>query len=134
MFNGRSAWVSLIACICLLAAGCAPLVVGGAAVGSASGTYLWINGEMKTDYYASFDRTWSACEKTVADMKGIDVEPAKEIAQGTIMALINDEKVTFSVKYKAKNQTTVSIRVGIIGNKLSSQLLHDKISDNLAKK
>jgi len=134
MFNRRSALVSLIMGICLLAAGCAPLVVGGAAVGSASGTYLWINGEMKTDYYASFDRTWSACEKTVADMKGIDVEPAKEIAQGTITAMINDEKVTFSVKYKAKNQTTVSIRVGLIGNKLSSQLLHDKIADNLAKK
>lgn len=134
MFNSRRAWVSLVVGICLLAAGCAPLVVGGAAVGSASGTYLWINGEMKTDYYSSFDRTWAACEKTVADMKGVDVEPSKEIAQGTIVAFINDEKVTFSVKYKAKNQTTVSIRVGLIGNKLSSQLLHDKISDRLVRK
>jgi hypothetical protein len=134
MFNKRSAWVSLVVSICLLAAGCAPLVVGGAAVGSASGTYLWINGEMKTDYYSSFDRTWAACEKAIADMKGVDVEPNKEIAQGTIVAFINDEKVTFSIKYKAKNQTTVSIRVGLIGNKLSSQLLHDKISDNLVKK
>jgi len=134
MFNMRSVWVSLVVGICLLAAGCAPLVVGGAAVGSASGTYLWINGEMKTDYYCSFDRTWSACEKTIADMKGVDVEPNKEIAQGTIVAFINDEKVTFAVKYKAKNQTTVSVRVGVIGNKLSSQLLHDKISDNLVKK
>jgi len=134
MFNKRSACTALIVSICLFAAGCAPLVVGGAAVGSASGTYLWINGEMKTDYYASFDRTWAACEKTVADMKGVDVEPNKEIAQGTIVAFINDEKVTFSVKYKAKNLTTVSIRVGLIGNKLSSQLLHDKISDHLVKK
>lgn len=89
---------------------------------------------MKTDYYYSFDKTWAACEKTVADMKGVDVEPNKEIAQGTITAFIDDEKVTFAVKYKAKNQTTVSVRVGIIGNKLSSQLIHDKISDNLRKK
>jgi len=117
-----------------LVSGCAGLVVGGAAVGSASGTYLWINGEMKTDYYYSFDKVWAATEKTVADMKGVDVDPNKEIAQGNVSALINDEKVTFSIKYKAKNQTTVSIRVGMIGNKLSSQLLHDKIAENLAKK
>jgi len=30
--------------------------------------------------------------------------------------------------------TTVSIRVGLIGNKLSSQLIHDKVRDNLMKK
>ncbi len=49
-------------------------------------------------------------------------------------AVINDEKVQISVTYKAKNVTTVSIRVGLIGNKLSSQLIHDKIGDNLAQK
>lgn len=130
----KNGFILLLLGLVLVTAGCAPLVVGGAAVGSASGTYLWVNGEMRTDYYHSFDRVWAATEKTVADMKGVDVDPNKEIAQGTISALINDEKVTFSVKYKAKNQTSVSIRVGIMGNKLSSQLLHDKISENLARK
>jgi hypothetical protein len=38
------------------------------------------------------------------------------------------------VTYKAKNVTTVSVRVGMIGNKLSSQLIHDRIADNLIKK
>ncbi len=134
MMDRKSAFLIFLLGLVLVMGGCAAAVVGGAAVGSASGTYLWVNGEMKTDYYHSFDRVWSAAEKTVADMKGVDVEPNKEIAQGTIATLINDEKVTFSVKYKAKNLTTVSIRVGIIGNKLSSQLLHDKISENLARR
>jgi hypothetical protein len=134
MARAKRFYFPLAVILCFLSAGCAPLVVGGAAVGSASGTYLWVNGEMRTDYYYSFDRVWSATEKTVADMKAVDVEPNKEIAQGTISAVINDEKVTFSVKYKAKNQTSVSVRVGIIGNKLSSQLLHDKIADHLAKR
>jgi Protein of unknown function (DUF3568) len=48
--------------------------------------------------------------------------------------MINDERVQISVTYKAKNVTTVSVRVGLIGNKLSSQLIHDKIGDNLVKK
>ena len=110
------------------------LIIGGAAVGAGTaGTYYYVNGELKTDYSASFDKVWSACEKTVADMHGIEVVPNKEIAQGTINTLINDEKVKFDITYKSKNLTTVAIRVGLIGNKLSSQLLHDKIADYLVK-
>ena len=115
--------------------GCVPLLIGGAAAGAGTaGTYYYINGELKTDYSSSFDEVWTACEKTVADMKGIEVVPEKEIAKGRINTLINDEKVKFDITYKSKNLTTVAIRVGLLGNKLSSQLLHDKIADYLAKK
>lgn len=113
-------------------AGCpAPLLVGGAAIGAASGTYFYIDGELKTDYYASFDKVWTAVEKTVAEMRGISVEPSKEIGSGVIKATINDEKVKYDIRYKAKDLTTVAIRVGNIGNKLASQLIHDKIAANL---
>ncbi len=117
-----------------LISGCAPLVVGGAVVSATSGTYYYVNGELKTDYYYPFDTVWSACEKTIADMRGVDVDPIKEIGTGTISAMIESEKVNFAIHYKAKNVTSVAIRVGLVGNKLSSQLLHDKISENLAKK
>ena len=111
-----------------------PLVaVGGAAIGAGTGTYFYVDGELKTDYHAPFDKVWGACEKTVADMRGIEVTPAREIAQGKISTVINDEKVTFDIRYKSKDFTTVSIRVGLMGNKLSCQLLHDKIAENLAK-
>ena len=118
-----------------LFSGCWPMwIIGGAAAGAGTaGTYYYINGGLKTDYSAPFDKVWSACEKTVADMHGVEVVPNKEIAQGTINALINDEKVKFDITYKSKNLTTVTIRVGLIGNKLSSQLLHDKIADYLVK-
>jgi len=121
--------------ILLLFSGCVPLIVGGAAAGaSTAGTYYYINGDLKTDYQASFDEVWAACEKTVADMRGVEVVPEKEIAKGVITTFINDEKVKFDIMYKSKNLTTVAIRVGLIGNKLSSQLLHDKIADHLVKK
>ncbi len=113
--------VSLL--VLFLFSGCAAattLLVGGA-------------GEITTDYFASFDQVWTACEKTVADMRGTEVQPLKEIAQGKITTVINDEKVKFEIIYRSKNQTSVSIRVGLIGNKLSSQLLHDKIAGHLAK-
>ena len=116
-----------------LFSGCAVLAVGGAAVGAGTGTFLYIDGELKADYAHSFDKVWGACEKTIADMRGMEVRPAKEIAQGKITATINDEKVKIDVSYRSKDQTTVSIRVGLVGNKLSSQRLHDKIAENLAK-
>jgi hypothetical protein len=127
-------WIVFLVMGAFLISGCGALLIGGAAVGAGSGTYFYINGEMKTDYYYSFETTWNACQKTVADMRGLDVLPEKEIGKGKITAMIEDEKVQISVAYKAKNVTTVSIRVGLIGNKLSSQLIHDKIGDNLFKK
>jgi len=130
-------WIVFLVMGVFLISGClggTEALIVGAAVGSGSGTYFFINGDMKTDYYHSFDATWSACQKTVADMRGVDVQPEKEIGQGKISTLIDVEKVQISVTYKAKNVTTVSIRVGLIGNKLSSQLIHDKIADNLVKK
>ena len=87
-----------------LFSGCAGLFIAGAAAGAGTaGTYYYVNGGLKTDYSAPFDKVWSACEKTVADMHGIEVVPDKEIAQGTISTLINDEKVKFDITYKSKN-------------------------------
>jgi hypothetical protein len=118
-----------------LIAGCGPevLVLGGI-VGSGAGTYYYIGGELTTDYNAPFDKVWSACEKTVADMRGQEVQPKREIGQGSIRATINDENVLINVSYRNKTTTGVGIRVGMIGNKLSSQLLHDKIHENIVRK
>jgi hypothetical protein len=125
----------LIIClfVLFLLSGCAALVAGSAAVGAGVGTYFYTNGELKTDYAASFDKVWNACEKTVAEMNGTEVQPVKEIARGKITTVINGEKVQIEIAYRTKNQTSVAVRVGLMGNKLSSQLLHDKIADNLAK-
>jgi hypothetical protein len=126
-------WIFLLVTGIFLITGCGALIVGGAVVGAGSGTFYYVNGEMKTDYYHSFDKVWAACEKTVADMRGVNVSPSKEIGSGKIFANIENEDVKFIISYKAKNVTTVAIRVGVMGNKLSSQLLHDKISEYLAK-
>jgi hypothetical protein len=126
-------WILSLAALILLLSGCTAALVGGAAVGAGAGTFVYLKGELKTDYNQPFDPVWKACEKTVADMRGLDVIPAKEIGKGKITALIDGEKVDISLTYKAKNLTSVSVRVGLIGNRQSSQLIHDKIRDNLSK-
>jgi hypothetical protein len=125
-------WIVFLAMGAFLVSGCAGAVIGGAAaVGVGSGTYFFFTGEMKTDYNQSFDATWEACQKTVADMRGLDVLPEKEIGEARITATIDGEKVKISVTYSAKNVTTVSVRVGLLGNKRSAQLIQDKIENNL---
>ncbi len=124
--------VLLLGGVCILS-GCGVLLFGGAVVGGAAGSYVWINEELKTDYPASFERTWAAVEKTVANMRGTQVEPAKEISQGTVNCVIDDEKVRIYVSYKEKNLTSVAVRVGVVGNRMASQRIHDHISENLKK-
>ena len=130
----RKNWLALLIIVIFFTSGCAAAVVSGAAVGAGSGTYFYVNGELKTDYYYPFDRVWSACEKTVADMRGLDVEPVKEIGSGKITAMIANDKVQITAIYKAKDVTTVSVRIGVMGDRLGSQLLHDKIAENLTRK
>jgi hypothetical protein len=129
-------WIGLFFLVPFILSGCAApavLVGGVAAVGAASGTYIYLGGELQSDYHASFDRTWSAVEKMMAQMRAVDVKPHKEIAEGRMLGLINQERVTISVRYKARNLTTVAIRVGTLGNRISSQHLHDRIADQLTK-
>jgi len=129
----KDKWFVILVVGAFIVSGCAPLVVGGAAVGGGSGAYLYISGGLKTDYPYPFDKAWNACEKTMANMNATDVFPEKEISKGTIQAIIDGEKVRFVIEYKAKDLTSVSIRVGIIGNKSASERLHEKVAENLLK-
>jgi len=133
MIHRKRAAVALIVLMCCFSLyGCPVLVVGGAAVAGGTGTYYYVEGEMKTDYYFSVDAVWSAVEKTIADMKGRDVEPDKD--GGKIVAVINDEKVTFRAVYKDKDLTTLGVRVGQVGNQTASKVIQDRVADNLLKK
>jgi len=129
----KELFVMLSISLFFLTCGCAAIVAGGAAVGAGAGTYLYVNGELKTDYPYTFEKTWTACERAVADLRGTAVDPMKGISEGTISAKINEEPVKLIVKYKDKNLTTVGVRVGIMGDQTASKLIHHKISDNLPK-
>jgi hypothetical protein len=134
IYKKRAAVALIVLACCFSLYGCPVLVVGGAAVAGGTGTYYYVEGEMKTDYYFSVDGVWSAVEKTIADMKGRDVEPDKQPDGGKIVAVINDEKVTFRLVYKDKDLTSLGIRVGLMGNESASKVIHDRVADNLLKK
>ena len=116
----------------LLLCGCdAALVMNGKIMGVSSGRFIYQDGYLITNYKADINSVWAACEKTVTDLKAMDVQKDRKIATGSIKANIQDEKVSILVEYVEKNLTTVSVIVGIAGNNMASKMIQDKIADNI---
>jgi hypothetical protein len=115
----------------LMISGCdTSLTVGAKTIGIRSGEFIYSDGYLRATYLFPFDKTWTACEKTLASMKATDVERIRKIAQGKFTAVIQDEKVVIMVDYVEKEITAVSVLVGA-GNNLASQLIHDRLASTL---
>lgn len=131
--RGNRILLFLYVTFCFLISGCELLVLGGAAVGTGGGTYFYLNGEIKGEYNFPLDMVWAACEKTMIDVRALNVEKTKKIGGGDISAIINGEKVEITVKYDGKNKTALGVRVGIFGDETASRFLYDKIRDNISQ-
>ena len=120
----------LIPALLTIAACDTALTVGSRTIGIRSGEFIYTDGYLRANYNFPMEKVWSACEKTLADLKATDVDRIKKIATGNFTAFIQDEKVRISVEYVEKEITAVSIMVGS-GNNLASQLIHDRIGNIL---
>ena len=123
----------LIAGICLVGIfGCnTALKVGDSTMGIQSGSFFYTDGVLRTNYHTSFERVWTACNKALKDMKATNILIDKKISKGTLEALLYEEEIRITVDYKEKDMTTVGVRVGVTGSTVASQLIHDRIKDNL---
>jgi hypothetical protein len=114
--------------------GCnAAINMNGKVASISSGQFIYQDGNMISNYKVDFDLVWAACEKTVKELKGIQIQRERKISTGKIKAIIQDEKVDISVEYVTKGLTSVSVFVGVAGNNMASQLIHEKIAGNLEK-
>lgn len=107
------------------------LQVGDRVAGIHSGKFFYTEGNLVTNYDVSFDRTWKACEKTLIDMKASVTERRKKISEGTLKAVLEGENIRIFVGYLEKNLTKVSVRVGLAGNNIASEMIQKKIRENL---
>ena len=127
-------WLRLSLIGILLIAGCdTALTVGSRTIGVSSGNFIYTDGYLMASYNYPIDKVWKACEQTLADMKAAVIEKNLKIASGTMNAIAYDEKIQILVEYESKNLTLVSVRVGLSGNNIASQLILDKISNSLQK-
>ena len=121
----------LVPALLLITACDTALTVGTKTIGIRSGEFIYTDGYLRATYIFPFEKVWAACEKTVTDLKAVDVERVKKIATGNLTAMIQDDKVRISVEYVEKGMTAVSIMVGPSGSNLASQLIHDRIANVL---
>ena len=104
------------------------LTVGRKTIGVRSGEFIYTDGYLRATYTSPFEKVLSACEKTLTELKAIDIERKQKIATGSLTALIQDDKVQITVDYLEKRMTSVSIMAGPSGSTLASQLIHDRIA------
>lgn len=128
--RSRQVGILIILAIAGLAACDAAISVGGRTVGLRGGKFLYSDGFVLAKYPHPFEKVWEACEKATRDIKASEVEKTLRIGAGQIKARVNDEPVTILVKYIDKNETSVSVRVGLMGNALASQMFLDRIAKN----
>jgi hypothetical protein len=108
--------------------------VGDKIMGIQSGQFFFTDGTLRTQYKgASFDNAWDACEKTLKDMKALDIVKEKKISSGTMEAVIEGDPVAITVEYVERNLTMIAVRMGVSGNNFASSLIHNKIKENLMK-
>ena len=113
-------------------AGCdAAINMNGKVVSVSSGKFIYQDGNLISNYKADIDLVWAACEKTVKELKGEDVQKERKISTGKIKATIQDEKVIISVEYITSGSTSVAVFVGVAGNNMASRLIHEKIAGKL---
>lgn len=126
--------LSLLFLILLLLAGCNAVInMNGKVAGISSGRFVYQDGNLTSNYKTDIDLVWTACEKSVTELKATDIQKKRKISTGMIKAVIQDEKITIKVEYVEKDLTSVSVFVGAVGNNMASRLIHDKIIGNLAQ-
>jgi hypothetical protein len=126
--------LSLIFLTLIFLTGCnAAINMNGKIIGINSGRFIYQDGNVIYKYKAEIDPVMEACVKALTELKAAGIETERKISQGMIKAVIQDEKIVIKVEYVERNLTSVSVFAGMVGNKMISRLLHEKINENLTE-
>jgi len=107
---------------------CAPAWMGlGAGIGI--GAYKYIEGNLERDYPLSYERAWDITNEALANLKISITSSFKEKTTARIDAVRRDGKnVIIKLKDKGQGVTSIGIRVGVFGNRVLSEKIHDEIA------
>jgi len=108
--------------------GCAAVLLGvGAGVGI--GAYKYVEGNLSREYPVAYAKAWDAANTTLANLKIGVTDSFNNGAKGTIEAVQkNGEKVVLNLKDKGQSVTSISVRVGILGDRKSAEMIHNAIA------
>lgn len=107
--------------------GCAAVWLGvGAGVGI--GTYRWIEGRLVREYPLQFTRALDAVNTALGNLKISVSNSMNEGDKAHIDAVRRDgTKVEIKLADRGQGVTTISVRVGLFGDREAGERIHDEI-------
>lgn len=102
-----------------------------AAVGLGAGAVKFYNGDLEVDSTKTFDEVFATVEQSCKELNFEIQKNEKKAFSGMITARSDFGNVTFKVKSKSTQLTTLSIRVGVFGDREASDLIYAKIKPKL---
>ena len=97
-----------------------------------AGVLVYKEGNLRTNYAASYNKTWDAAVHTMRDMSWKVIDAKRDATKGIIEAEKADgTRVNTTVKPLDSDITSVEIRVGRLGDEKTSRAIERKIRARL---
>lgn len=127
----RNSLVVLLAGCAFVAQGCAvALVAGGVAAGA--GGVAYVRGDLEAITDQTVKHVHEASVKTMRDMGMLITTKRVDLTSSEVVGYTaDDKKVKIKATFEQADQTKVSIRVGVFGDKARSQYIYDRLRENL---
>ena len=108
--------------------GCVLLAVGAGAAGSVA----YVKGDLEAVEAKKLDVVYEATQKAMKQLE-LNVSSApKDAMSATITARdAQDKRIRVKLAASTKDSTAISIRYGTFGDEAKSQMIYDKIKENL---
>jgi len=114
--------------ILLSGTSCFWLVVGGAG----AGTYRYIKGDLTRNYAVDLDRAFDASRQAMKSLSISLTDQQKDSLGAVLKGERSDgSSVKIVLEPAAGNSTTITVRVGVMGNRRMAGEVHEKIQASL---
>ena len=97
--------------------------------GAGIGTYKFIEGNLSREYPLQYARAWDATNSALANHQISITNSMDEGVKGKIEAVRRDgTKVVVKLTDRGQGVTSISIRVGMLGDRSESEIIHNEIA------
>jgi len=120
--------------IVLVLLGGIAMLAGGCSKGVDGSSYNYASGNLTTMLSANVEKSYDASLKALEQLQLVPTEKAKDALGGKIVAKTSaDKKVTITLARVSDTLTNLTIEVGMMGDKTTSNAIYAKITENLKK-
>jgi len=106
-----------------------------AAVGAGAGTVAYVKGDLEVVRPEGVAEVYEATKAAVAQLEYVTTESSKDATSAMVVARDSkDDKIKIKLEATPEGPTSISIRIGTWGDERRSNIIYNKIVENLEKK